>query len=738
MAYGTVEFMQLSLFDPNIDTSEDPRPSRPQGPVFEKELNPAQFEAVTTTNGPVLVIAGAGSGKTRTLVYRLAYLIEQGIAPENILLLTFTRKSAQEMLQRASLLMDEACGRVTGGTFHSVANLLLRRYSSKLGYESNFTILDRGDSEGIVNLIKSSLDLGGSGKKFPSKRVVMNILSGAINKATSIADLMEDRYFHLTDHLEDIQRIQENYSTFKFDHGLMDYDDLLVNLKMLLDEFPEVCEEISQRFSHIMVDEFQDTNHIQAHIVKSISRSWNNVMVVGDDAQSIYSFRGANFRNIMDFPSQYEGCKIIKLEENYRSSQAILSVTNEIISLAPEKYCKKLFSSIKDGPEPVLHGSMNEEKQAAFVANRILALHREGTPLGKIAVLFRSGFHSYKLELELNNKHLPFEKRGGQKLTESAHMKDVLAFFRILCNSSDHLSWNRILLQLEKVGPKTAQRISAHIREADDPFTGLKSYPAAKAWKEGFLRLVDLIDLLRETVAPQVSYDRIMEYYRPVFERLYHDDYPGRSRDLDQLKEILGGYSDLQSFIDDTALDPPDALPLDDGMENNDHLVLSTVHSAKGLEWDTVFIIHLVDGKFPSTQSKFADDLEEERRLLYVAATRAKKNLFFVYPREIIGSERFLISATLTPFLADLPMHTLKSPAASPSPSPSPKVRPSFRVARKAEISAFSPGILVKHPFFGQGKITEVCGPRSVEVDFVGHGSKILHLDYAKLEIIDR
>lgn len=726
--------MQKSLFDLHPSVSDQKLFGPGRSPVYSDELNSSQFEAVTAVDGPVMVIAGAGSGKTRTLVYRLAYLVEQGIAPENILLLTFTRKAAREMQDRAANLLDEKCSRVTGGTFHSVANLLLRRYCRYLDYEPNFTILDRNDSEGIINLLKSSLDLAGSGKRFPSKRVVMNILSGAVNKSMAVVDLMDERFSHLLEYLKDIERIHEHYVKFKFEHGLMDYDDLLVNLRRLLAEFPEARDAVSSRFSHIMVDEYQDTNLVQAEIVKLLAHHHDNVMVVGDDAQSIYSFRGANFRNIMDFPRDYKDCTIIKLEENYRSSQAILSVTNEIISLAKEKYTKKLFSNIQKGPAPILHGAVNEERQAGYVAGRIQTMHRKGKPLREMAVLFRSGFHAYKLELELNSRQLPFEKRGGQKLTESAHMKDVLSFLRVLVNPSDYLSWNRILLQLDKVGPKTVQRILRKMKEAGDPVVGLKAYPAAKSWREGFLKLVEFMEELSQTSSPSASFEQAMEYYEPIFERVYHDDYPSRRRDLDQLKDILSGYQDLGSFIDDTALDPPDITPADSGAKDEDRLILSTVHSAKGLEWDTVFIINLAEGKFPSAHAKYNDELEEERRLLYVAATRARENLFFVYPRETIGADRRRAPAALTPLLADLPSHVLQSPVV-----PGLKATPYHGSEKKKKVrtSAFVPGSMVKHPFFGRGRVIEASGPRSLDVDFSGHGLKTLHLDFAKLEICD-
>jgi DNA helicase-2/ATP-dependent DNA helicase PcrA len=349
--------MQPTLFPLNHSDKKEPRKTV----AGEEALNPAQLQAVTTVDGPVLVIAGAGSGKTRTLIYRLAYLVECGISPENILLLTFTRKASQEMVSRASMLMDDNCRKVMGGTFHSIANLLLRRYGHHVGFAPNFTILDRSDAEGIINLIKSSLELGGGeSKRFPSKRIVLNILSGAVNKSRQLEDLIFDHHPHLVDFIDDINRIQKHYTMFKRDHGLMDYDDLLVFFRDVLVAVPEVREEVSARFQYIMVDEYQDTNRIQAEIVRQIASSHNNVMAVGDDSQSIYSFRGADFRNIMDFPKLFPETKMIRLEENYRSTQLILETTNAIISRATERYTKTLFSNIEGGEKPILFGARHD------------------------------------------------------------------------------------------------------------------------------------------------------------------------------------------------------------------------------------------------------------------------------------------------------------------------------------------------------------------------------------------
>jgi DNA helicase II / ATP-dependent DNA helicase PcrA len=710
-----------------------------------RDLNEAQYQAVTTTEGPVLVIAGAGSGKTRTLVYRVAHLMQNRVAPENILLLTFTRKAAQEMLWRAGRLLNDSCSRVVGGTFHGTANMLLRRYGSCLGFGSNFTIIDRSDAEGIINLLKTSLGLSGGSRQFPSKRALINMISGAVNKSIEIEDLIYEHYAHLSEFLDDILRLQRSYRDFKFDNGLMDYDDLLVNWKRLLQESPEVRKAISDRYSHIMVDEYQDTNLIQADIVRLTAFTHDNVMVVGDDSQSIYSFRGADFFNIMRFPKIFANTRIIKLEENYRSTQPILSFTNDIIRNAAEKYTKTLFSRTEGGQRPMLYAGRDERDEARFVIKRIRRLRESGVATEEIAVLFRSGFHSYKLELELGAEGFDFEKRGGLKLTESAHMKDVLSYMRVLTNPRDNLSWNRILLQIDKVGPKTAQKITAAITASDDPIQALAGYAAGKTWQQGFARLTALFADLRDGGQnPAEVYDKILAYYQPVFEQLFADDYPKRQKDLDQLKSIMAGYENLQAFIDDTALDPPDTdqhIP----RGQRERLVLSTIHSSKGLEFEAVFVIGLAEGRFPHAAAGQGEQWEEERRLLYVAATRAKKYLYLCYPKELMTPDRQFKRVGMSPFLAELAPEYYErltdeaggrqeygfTPAVHET---SPPVRREKKV--QLALTDFRKGCKVSHPFFGEGTVTRLSAPRSLDVLFDRHGLKTLHLDYAKLTVL--
>jgi len=712
--------------------------------VSLEDLNPAQYEAVTTTEGPVLVIAGAGSGKTRTLVHRVAYLISKGVDPASILLLTFTRKASQEMLWRAGNLLNDSCKRVVGGTFHGIANTLLRRYGAHLGFNSAFTIIDRSDAEGIVNLLKSSLGLSGRDKQFPSKRAIVNMISGSINKATELEDLIYDQYGHLSDHVEELLTLRKNYEEFKMNHGLMDYDDLLVNWKRLLAEFPDAREAVSGKFKYIMVDEYQDTNLIQADIVRLMACFHNNVMVVGDDSQSIYSFRGADFFNIMRFPKVFENTRIVKLEENYRSTQPILTLTNDIIRNAAEKYTKTLFTSIQGDEKPKVYAGRDERSEARFIVDTINSLIKEGTDIKEIAVLFRSGFHSYKLEIELASNGLDFEKRGGLKLTESAHMKDVLSFLRILENPSDNLSWNRILLQLDKVGPKTAEKITETVTLSADPFSALSRYKAGKTWAAGMRRLCELFDdLLAKERTPGELFEIVLEYYRPCFEELYRDDYPKRQKDLEQLKAIIAGYDDLQSFIDDTALDPPEADNTRDA-GGVDKLVLSTIHSSKGLEWDVVFVLGLADSRFPHASASIGEQMEEERRLLYVAATRAKKKLYLTYPRELMTPDRQFKRVGMSPFLAELKpgvFERIETEASSifeqvkrTEPLYTPPVKK--KSSRKLQLNDLSVGTRVEHPFFGIGEVKKINKPSGVDIAFDRHGLKSLHIDYARLKLV--
>ena len=605
---------------------------------YKEALNPAQYDAVTTLEGPLLVIAGAGSGKTRTLTYRVARLVEEGIPPSAILLLTFTRRAAQEMLRRAAVLLDQRCERVAGGTFHSFANVTLRRYATRLGFESGINIVDRADAEDVINLLRARMGLNRKERRFPRKRTIVTMYSRAVNKALSVEQVVREDYPHFQKETTDLLRLYENYQTYKRKNVLMDYDDLLVYLRDLLEKDPDVQETLSQTYRYVMVDEYQDTNKIQADIIRLLAATHNNVMVVGDDSQSIYSFRGANFRNIMDFPAMFPGTKTITLEENYRSTQPILNVANQIIEGAREKYTKVLFTRKKEGPLPALVVAEDERTQSQFLSQRILELREEGVPLNEIAVLFRSSYYSFDLEIDLNHRNIPFVKVGGFKFMETAHIKDLLAHMKILANPLDTVSWHRVLLLVESIGPKAADEICQSITNSGKGLSGLASVKAKPRYAQSFERLRKRLQSLDENHLNTFEIGTgLMRYYQPILEKKY-DNHPKRAKDLEHLLTIMDRYQGLENFLSDMALEPPNA-SVDDILASDyedEQLVLSTIHSAKGLEWHTVFIISALEGRFPVTYAARSDEeMEEELRLMYVAATRAKENLYFTYPINI-------------------------------------------------------------------------------------------------------
>ncbi|MCP4217075.1 MAG: ATP-dependent helicase [bacterium] len=604
---------------------------------YKDELNANQYKAVTTTTGPHLVIAGAGSGKTRTLIFRVAYLVENNIPPASILLLTFTRKASQEMMYRASTILDDRCRRVSGGTFHSFATRLLRKHALQIGYVPNFNIVDRGDSEDILQVIRTQLALNKKDRRFPKKRTLMDVISTAVNKCTNIKTILRENYPHFAGDYDDIQKVADLYKKFKREKMVMDYDDLLVNLRDLLRDHDEVREKLSDTYKYIMVDEYQDTNRLQADIAVLLAEKHKNIMVVGDDSQSIYSFRGANFRNIMDFPDYFPGTEIITLEQNYRSTQPILKLTNAVIEESKEKYSKELFSNIEGEQKPVYIDASDEEEQSLFISQRILELREEGVPLNEIAVLFRSAWHSNELEIELQNKNIPYVKYGGLKFADAAHVKDTLAFMRVLHNVFDEIAWLRLLLLFPGIGPATAQKVIGLVIGSGGNFKELKSeHFANKKYYDTLCKLSDLLThLSTKPLKPAEQLDYVILYYTPIFEKRY-DDFKRRARDLESLVRICQRYDKLEHMLTDMALEPPQRSQVDnDDSDDTDdeQLVLSTIHSSKGLEWHSVFVIHLVDGFFPSSMSMEKEEqLEEERRLFYVATTRARENLYLITP----------------------------------------------------------------------------------------------------------
>ena len=605
---------------------------------YAEALNSSQLDAVTMTEGPILVVAGAGSGKTRTLTYRVARLVEEGISPRSILLLTFTRKAADEMLKRASQLLDDRCENVSGGTFHSFANMVLRRNAVSIGFDSGFSIIDRSDSESLISMLRKEMGFVSMYRSFPRKQTLATIFSKAVNKVLPVEEVIFNDYSHFSPFLEGIMDLYQAYEKRKAEHCFLDFDDLLVFLRQVLKEQSGLRERLTQEYRYIMVDEYQDTNQIQADIIYLLVGQEKNVMVVGDDSQSIYAFRGANFKNIIDFPKMFPGTKIIRLEENYRSVQPILDLANIIIDRAEEKYTKTLFTSKSGGPVPTLITATDENSQSRFIVNKVLELNQSGIPPNQLAVLFRAGFHSFDLEIELNRVGLSFIKVGGFKFMESAHIKDVLAHLRIFANPYDRLSWYRILLLIENIGPRSAQQIYDAIVSNQSGYEGIFSVSGKKGYAAGLDRLKGLLKEIHDNPLSVTEMgEHVLEYYVPLLKESY-DDYPKRLKDLEQVLVIMSRYAHLEPFLTDMALEPPNT-SFDDTFsdpEGDQRLTLSTIHSAKGLEWHTVFIIWALDGRFPSVQSiERIEVLEEELRLMYVASTRAKENLYYLCPMAV-------------------------------------------------------------------------------------------------------
>jgi DNA helicase-2/ATP-dependent DNA helicase PcrA len=609
------------------------------------ELNAEQAAAAAFGDGPLLIIAGAGTGKTRALVHRVAHLIDRGTRAERILLLTFTRRAAQEMLARAERLVGSASRGVQGGTFHATAHRLLRRFGPAAGLQAEFSIMDQGDSEDLMHLSRAQLGYGDAKRRFPKKETLHHVYSRHVNTEIPVGDILRDEFPRFGDISEDFERIFADYTRRKADRNLVDYDDLLLFWALML-EAPGIGDTIAGLYDHVLVDEYQDTNLLQARILRGLCRTHRNITVVGDDAQSIYSFRGASFRNILDFPEQFPGTTIVALEQNYRSTQPILDTTNTLISRAAERYTKSLWTKRTGGEAPWLVTTQDEPQQTRFVVDRLLELHEQGTPLREIAVIFRAGYMSADLEIELTNRGIPFEKWGGLKFLEAGHVKDVLAFLRILENPRDEVSWYRVLMLLPGIGEMTARAaIEAMAQMAWDSQAFGRFAPPPRA-RDAHRQLVALLDALRagDADAGTVSEDigRVRGLYDDVLREKY-DRVDPRLSDLDQLQTIAGGYPSREAFLSAIALEPPNATQdLAGGSdEERDALVLSTAHSAKGKEWDAVFVLWAADGWFPMARALHDEEqLEEERRLMYVAMTRARNHLAATCPLNSYATRR--------------------------------------------------------------------------------------------------
>ena len=676
--------------------ADEPRLYRPRPrevPASERStltdsLNAEQARAATFGDAPLLVIAGAGTGKTRTLIHRVAHLIERGVAAERILLLTFTRRAAGEMLSRAERLVGSAGARVHGGTFHSVGHRLLRQFGTAAGLPADFTIMDQGDAQDLMQLSRGALGFAKSAKRFPKKETLHYLYSRHVNTELPIDELLHRELPHFLEYEEQIVALFADYTLRKQERNLVDYDDLLLFWATMLEASPQLAARIAGLYDHVLVDEYQDTNLLQARILRGMCAGHRRLTVVGDDAQSIYSFRGAHFRNILDFPKQFPGATLVTLAQNYRSTQPILTLSNTLISRAEERFTKDLWSTREGGEPPWLVTAKDEAQQTRFVVDRVLQLHEGGVPLREMAVLFRAGYMSADLEIELTNRKIPFEKWGGLKFLEAAHVKDVLAFLRVSDNPRDEVSWYRILMLMPGIGDSTARALMASMQERawdPDAFTHLIAPPRAR---EAHRALALLLRQLRGLAGGEDGGARVandITAIRALYDTVLREKYDrpeARLADLDQLRTIAAGYPGRGAFLAALALDPPSSTQdLAGGSESeSDALVLSTVHSAKGKEWKAVFLIWAVDGWFPSSRAvEEPDELEEERRLMYVALTRAKDELVVVYPMQVYGSRRgadYSIDQ-LSRFLdrgvrATMQRVVVEEPNDAPAPAPAP------------------------------------------------------------------
>lgn len=618
---------------------------RPQIPTgaridYAAELNPQQCAAVTAPPGPALVIAGAGSGKTRTLTYRVAYLLENGVSPQNILLLTFTNKAAREMLDRVTALVPRDITGLWGGTFHSVGNRLLRRHAEAAGFRSGFSIMDREDQGDMLDSVIVSAGIDPKDKRFPKAEVLGDIFSFSINTGRSIGEVVTEKYPYFAGLEGQIEEVRRKYEARKRSANSLDFDDLLEKPVELLRKDAAVAERYRRQFQFVLVDEYQDTNRLQSDFIDALATEHRNVMVVGDDAQSIYSWRGANFRNILEFPKRYPGAKVYKIETNYRSAPAVLEVANHAIAANEHQFRKELQPARPDaGLKPGLVPLADSNQQATFVAQRILELRDEGIDLREIAVLYRAHYHSMEVQMALTQHGIPFQITSGLRFFEQAHVKDVASFLKFVVNPSDEVAFKRMVRLLPGIGNRSAELLWSSFEPGSGG--GLRGAlsrlkvpaKARKAWEQ--------LGYTLEEIAPGGVPNPPSEMIRSVIEAIYDDylkakfpNYDARREDLNVLANYARQYESPQEFLDQLALMTSLESEAELGAARDDEMVnLSSVHQAKGLEWQVVFVVWMTDGMFPSSRSLESDEnIEEERRLFYVAVTRAKDELYLTYP----------------------------------------------------------------------------------------------------------
>ncbi len=611
---------------------------------YEEALNEQQREVVKADGGPMLVIAGAGTGKTRTLTYRVAHLVERGVDPEQILLLTFTNKAAQSMTERVSGLLDLEVRDLWSGTFHSIANRILRREADRIGYETDYTIVDVEDGKTLMKNCRAHADIGHKERNFPKAKVLRSIHSYCINTQSRLEDVLEERYDYYAHLADDIRRVFRVYQSRKLEMNMMDFDDLLLNLKQLLRDDEEVRRAYAEKFEHILIDEFHDTNHIQGEIVEMLSDAHGNLMVVGDDCQSIYSFRGADYRNILEFPDRYDDCEQYRLERNYRSTPEILELANASIHENEHQFHKTLVADRPSGPKPGLFKLRDPEQQARFVCKRILELVDEGYDYQDVAVLYRSHHHSMELQVEMTRREIPFVVRSGLRFFEKAHIKDVLAHLKFVFNPKDELSFQRVARLGRGIGTKRAQNIWMYISSQSDPLRALDDEKllddlpgkAESSWRQLAERLQEVADLRMDP--PGEAMEAVLESGYTDHARSNYDEPSDRLDDLQQLADFAHSFPDLDRFLGEISLlTNVSGKGVLVGDDRDDYVCLSSVHQAKGLEWPVVFVLSLAEGQFPHHRALEEQSLEEERRLFYVATTRARDELHLCQPTRASG-----------------------------------------------------------------------------------------------------
>ena len=671
-----------------------------QSPDPLESLNPQQRDAATHGTGdtagdtrPLLVIAGAGSGKTNTLAHRVANLIRHGADPQRMMLLTFSRRAAQEMERRVGGVLQKSLG-LQGtqpppslpwsGTFHSIGARLLREYAPRIGLEDNFTIHDRGDAEDLMGMVRHEIGFSDTKKRFPLKGTCLSIYSRCVNTRAPLAEVLAEAFPWCAEWEAELKRLFGAYVKAKQQQNVLDYDDLLLYWAGMVAE-PALAALVGERFDHVLVDEYQDTNLLQASILRALKPDGRGVTAVGDDAQSIYSFRGATVRNILDFPSQFsQAARVVTLERNYRSTQPILDVSNRVIAQAAERHAKTLWTDKPSAGKPLLVLVPDEAGQARWVADKVLAHREGGLALKSQAVLFRTSSHSAALELELARRNIPFVKFGGLKFLEASHVKDLLAVLRFAQNPRGRMAGFRVTQLIPGIGPATSARLLDAMEQAADPAQAVREFVPPSAARAQWADFAKAYEALREPALKwPADVELAMDWYLPHLERLYEDTSGVRRADVEQLARLAAGYASRERFLTELTLDPPEATSDRPGppLLDEDYLILSTIHSAKGQEWNSVHVLNVVDGCLPADVAQSAQELEEERRLLYVAMTRARDHLHLLVPQRFHVTQQAArgdrhLYANRTRFIADADLEGFEQQTWPPPPERPPAVPP--------------------------------------------------------------